>query len=154
MSNRYEPVTTDVEDVLRSVRNQWFPELGDAKILCIFDTKKKQSQGKLVLADIKKPSEFEKFLTMDDTTGDTYDYIMRIDMKAWSLATSNDQTRLIRHELRHTFVDNDAKEPYKTRGHSIEDFYSEIRLNEDNPRWSEELAGKVHSAYEEEKDTD
>jgi hypothetical protein len=152
MSNRYEPVTSDVENVLKDVREKYFPELGSAKILCVFDTHKRTKGSKVVLADIKKAGEFEKFLTMDEAGDEGYDYIIRIDLKAWELGTSQDRIRLIRHELRHTLVDTDAKKPWKLREHSIEDFYSEIQLNSDNPRWSQELSGKVMSAYEENKE--
>jgi len=149
---RYEPVTSDVKETVRNLINTTFPELGSAKILCVFDTQKRESKGRLILADIKKAGEFEKFLTMDEADNEGYDYIMRIDLKAWSLGTNEDRTRLIRHELRHTLVDNDATKPWKLRGHSIEDFYSEIRLNEDNPRWAEDLSMKVISSYEMEKE--
>jgi hypothetical protein len=151
--NRYQPVSDEVYEVLQEIRNNVFPELGNAKIMCVFDTKKKERSGKLVLADIKKCGEFEKYLTSDnDTDYEGFDYIIRINQKAWELASPENKTRLIRHELRHTIVDNDAKKPYKLRGHSIEDFYSEVELNRDDPRWAESLTMQVVSAYEMEKE--
>lgn len=149
---RYEPVTEDVLEILKNVREKHFPELGGAEILCVFDTHKRKHGRKIVLADIKKASKFEKFLTIDDTgSQEGYNYIIRIDKKAWEIAGSEDRIRLIRHELRHTEVDNDAKEPWKLRAHTIEDFMSEIRLNEDNPKWARDLVGSVAAAYEMEK---
>ena len=149
MSTRYEQVTSDVYEILKDVRENHFPELAGAEILCVFDTKKKQTGGKLCLASIKGTNDLQKFLTLDATGSEEgYDYIIRIDKKAWEIAETADKVRLIRHELRHTAVDHDKPKPWGTRGHSIEDFYTEIRLNEDNPRWAQELVGRVFSAYE------
>ncbi len=150
MATRYEQVTEDVYNVLRDVKEDNFPELSGAEILCVFDTKKKITKGKLELASITTTNDLQKFLTLDETgTEEGYDYIMRIDKLAWECATIADRVRLIRHELRHTLVDTDATKPWKTRGHSIEDFYTEIRLNEDNPRWAQELVGRTMMKYEE-----
>lgn len=149
MSTRYEQVTESVYEILKQVREEHFPELAGAEILCIFDTKKKKSKGKLALASIQGTNDLQKFLTIEDTGSEEgYDYILRIDKNAWEIAETIDKIRLIRHELRHTKVDNEAAKPWGTRGHSIEDFYTEIRLNEDNPRWAQELAGRVMAAYE------
>ena len=62
-----------------------------------------------------------------------------------------DKKRLVRHELKHTDVDFDATTPYKVRGHTIEDFYSEVSLNEDDPRWAERAGLATLSAYEAER---
>jgi hypothetical protein len=149
MSTRYEQVTEDVYEILKQVREEHFPELAGAEILCIFDTKKKKAKGKLALASIQGTNDLQKFLTLEDTgTEEGYDYILRIDKNAWEIAETMDKIRLIRHELRHTKVDHEAAKPWGIRGHSIEDFYTEIRLNEDNPRWAQELAGRVMVAYE------
>ncbi len=150
MSTRYEQVTEAVYDILKEVRESHFSELSGAEILCIFDTKKKMGKGKLQLASITSTNDLQKFLTLDETGSETgYDYIIRIDQKVWELATGADRKRLLRHELRHTSVDADNAKPWKLRGHSIEDFYTEIRLNEDNPRWAQELVGRALMAYEE-----
>jgi hypothetical protein len=149
MSTRYEQVTEGVYEILKQVREEHFPELAGAEILCIFDTKKKKAKGKLALASIQSTNDLQKFLTLEDTgTEEGYDYILRIDKNAWEIAETADKIRLIRHELRHTKVDSEAAKPWGLRGHSIEDFYTEIRLNEDNPRWAQELAGRVMAAYE------
>jgi hypothetical protein len=150
MSTRYEQVTDGVYSTLKEVREDHFPELAGAEILCVFDTKKKMTKGKLELASIVTTNDLQKFLTLEETgTEEGFDYIMRIDKKAWDSATQADRVRLIRHELRHTMVDPDNAKPWKTRGHSIEDFYSEIRMNEDNPRWAQELVGRTLMKYEE-----
>lgn len=142
--NRYEDVTEDEYEVLKDVKTNYFSELASANIKMVFDTKKKKSGGKIVLAKIKKPSEVEKFLCTDDI-----DYIMFLDQNAWILADSEDKIRLVRHELRHTDVDLDAAKPFKLRGHTVEDFYREIDFNRDKPRWADELALLVDMKYDE-----
>jgi predicted metallopeptidase len=147
MSNRYEDVTEDVKDILKQVREDHFPELAGAEIMCIFDTKKKLAKGKLELASIRSTNDLQKYLT-NEITEEECDYIIRIDKTAWNIASQIDKVRIIRHELRHTLVDPEKEDSWKLRGHSIEDFYSEIRLNEDHPRWAQELVGRVMAAYE------
>lgn len=143
---RYEPVVDEVYQVLNRVREEHFPELAGANILCVFDTKKKMKDGKIRLAEIKKCSEFVKFLTMEDVGDEEgYDYIIEIYRSVWDLADDDEKVKLIRHELRHTNVDLDKKKPWGLRGHTVEDFYSELRLNRDNPRWAEALMMKVAS---------
>jgi hypothetical protein len=147
---RYEPVSSDVDILVKQIIEGHFPELAGAKILCIFDLKKKMSKGKLVLAQIKKINELEKYLTLDDA-GDMegYDYFVFINKVVWNLAGEEDRVRIIRHEFRHTNVDNDSDKPYKLRDHTVSDFYEEIRLNRERPKWAEDLAIRAISAYSE-----
>jgi hypothetical protein len=145
MTTRYEDVTQDEYDVLKKVREEYFSELMGCEIRMGFDTKKKKSGGKIVLARIKKPSEIEKYLC-----NEPIDYMIFLDQNAWIMATERDRERLVRHELRHTDVDQESAKPYKLRGHTVEDFYREINLNSDKPRWAEELALLVDMKYEEE----
>ena len=147
MINRYEDVTLAEYTILREIRESLFSELSGAEIKLVFDTKKKKSGGKIVLARIKKPSEVEKFLCVDPV-----DYIIFLDQNAWMLSDQDDRIRLMRHELRHTDVDPAAKKPYKLRAHTVEDFYTEISLNQNKPRWAEELALMVDMKYDEDKD--
>ena len=142
--SRYEDVTADEYAVLKDVKERWFSELASAEIKLVFDTKKRVTGGKIVLARIKKPNDVEKFLCPDPV-----DYIVFIDQNAWVLADPDDRVRLIRHELRHTDVDLDADKPFKLRGHTVEDFYREIDLNSDKPKWSGELAQLVQLKYDE-----
>ena len=141
--NRFEDVTQDEYLILNEIRARHFSELAGAEIKIVFDTKKRKSGGKIVLARIKKPSEVEKFLCTDPV-----DYIIFLDQNAWALADSEDRVRLIRHELRHTLVDFDSDNPYKLRDHSITDFYSEVKLNEDDPRWAERVGVATLAIYE------
>ena len=125
MQNRYEEVTRNVMDTLRQVKEDHFPELQGAEILCVFDTKKKMTKGKLELASIRACNELQKFLSSDETGSEEgFDYIIRIDKKAWHCASDQNKVRLMRHELRHTNIDTDnTNKPWKLRGHSIEDFF-------------------------------
>lgn len=153
MEMRFEEVTDNVYDVLRNVRTEYFSELANANILPIFDTKKRVSKGKLVLASIRKVNELQRFLTINESGSlDGFDYILTIDKEAWNIAEDIDKVRIIRHELRHTEVDGSSDKPYKLRGHSIEDFYSEVELNKDDPRWAERLVASVTSIYDNEEE--
>ena len=122
MNNRFEPASEEVIQKIRDMIRGYFPELVNAKIMAIFDTKKKSSKGNIVLAEIHRVNEFEKFLTADQATDyEGYDYIITVNFKAWDLGSDQDKTRLIRHELRHTVIDEKAKNPYK---------YSESRFSQ------------------------
>ena len=152
---RYEDVPNRVYKVLKFVRDGWFPELKGARILPIFDLKQSGSKGKITLASIRLASDLQKYLTMEGTQESIgYDYILIIDKIAWKraaksikFAISEDRVRLIRHELRHTRVSMSAKKPYGLRSHTVEDFYSEIKLNKKDPRWAERLSTNVALAY-------
>lgn len=147
---RFEEAPTEVYEILKECKEQHFPELAGCNIKVVFDLKKRMSGGKLVLGSLQKPNELMRFFTIDESgSGEGYDYLMRIDKKAWTeIMTADDKRRLVRHELKHSDVDFDSSNPYKVRGHSIEDFYSEIPLNEDDPRWSERVAAATFSSYE------
>jgi len=147
---RFEEAPTEVYEILRECKDQHFPTLAGCNIKVVFDLKKRMSGGKLTLGSLQKPNELLRFFTIDESGNDEgYDYLMRIDKKAWTeIMTSGDKKRLVRHELRHSDVDFDSSNPYKLRGHSVEDFYSEITLNEDDPRWGERVSMATFSAYE------
>jgi len=147
---RFEECTNDVIEIMAEVIKRHFPELISCNICLIFDLKKRLKGGNVVLATIQKPNEMLRFFTIDEAggSGEGYDYVMRIDKNAWDNIDDIDKIRLIRHELRHTVVDFDSNAPYKLRDHSITDFYSEVKLNEDDPRWAERVCAITLSAYE------
>jgi len=147
---RFEECTSDVAKITKEVIEKHFPELAGCNICLIFDKKKRMKGGNVVLASIQKPNEMLRFFTIDDAggTGEGYDYVMRIDKNAWDNIDDIDKIRLVRHELRHTSVDFDSDNPYKLRDHSINDFYSEVKLNEDDPRWGERVCAVTLSSYE------
>lgn len=152
---RYEDVPETVNDMVKELITDYFSDLAGCKIKVVFDTKKKITKGKLTLGRIKKANELEKFFTSDMTgDGEGLDYVIFIDKMAWELADQDDRYRLLRHELRHTNVNIDSNSnPYQLRGHTVEDFYTEIRINEDKPRWAEDLAVRTKMAYEEAKNS-
>ena len=146
--SRFSDVTQDVKDMVRAVRAEHFPELRNAEILVLFDKKKRMSGGALVLGRIQKTNDLIKKLS-DEVVDEGYDYIMYLDKKMWESSADMDRERVIRHEFRHCFVDLDARgTPYKLIGHTIEDFYEEVELNDDDPRWRLRLGEITYAAYD------
>jgi len=147
---RYEEADENLVEVFLEILEDRFPGLAYLKYKLVFDTKKKVSKGRMVLADIALASERIKFFTKDDVAVDGYDYILTANKKAWDLASEEDKRRIISHEMRHVFVDE--KSAPKLVGHEIEDFYQEIKLNQDDPEWSRKLGRLVLDVYEQEKE--
>ena len=146
---RYEEVTEQTKALFREVKGDDFSELAGANIKLLFDTKKKKSGGKYVLARIQKPNELTRYFTIDEADStEGFDYIIFLDKMLWDNMEDIDRKRIIRHELKHTDVDIDANSPWKLRGHTVEDFYSEIERNNDDPRWGERLGFMLDSLYE------
>jgi hypothetical protein len=95
-------------------------------------------------------SEKIKFFSKDNVAIEGYDYLLIVDKKAWELANPLDRGRLIAHEFKHVFVDE--KGAPKLVGHEIEDFYSEIEINKDDPEWARKLTTITLDVYEQEKE--
>lgn len=148
--NRYEDCNENLVEVFLDVLEERFQRLAYLKFKLIFDTKKRISKGNMILADIALTSDKIKFFTKDDVAIDGYDYVITVDKKAWELASDEDKRRIISHELRHVFIDD--KGNCKLIGHEIEDFYEEIRFNQDDPEWSRNLSRLVRDVYEQEKE--
>ena len=154
MAIRYEEATDEVRGLLDKVIADHFGELRNAKIVALFDTKKHAAGGQVMLSNITKPNELLRHFTREDASSDDgYDYIVILDKKAWEAIGDGDKTRLLRHELRHTFYDIEAEEnPYKLIDHTVADFYEEIELNQDDPKWRQRLSTMVTDMYEQEKE--
>ncbi|HBA55841.1 putative metallopeptidase [Syntrophorhabdus aromaticivorans] len=154
MGLRYEEVTESVLDMLREVRSQHFPELRNAKVKVLFDLKKRKSGGRIVLGRIMKTNDLIRHLTKDDIeVMEGYDYIITLDKTCWDHIPDEDRIRILRHELRHTFFDIDAEnDPYKLLSHSISDFYEEVEMNQNDPRWRERVSTLTEDIYEQEKE--
>lgn len=148
--SRYEDCNDELVEVFLDILEHRFPAFGNLKFKLIFDTKKRVKQGKLVLASVELASPKIKFFSKDDVAVDGYDYVLTVDRKAWDLANEKDKKRVISHELRHVFI-NEKGVP-KLVGHEIEDFYIELKLNEDDPEWARNLTGLVADVYEQEKE--
>jgi hypothetical protein len=154
MALRYEEATDDVRRLLDKVIADHFGELKNAKIVALFDTKKHVAGGQVVLSNIMKPNDLLRHFTRADASSEEgYDYIVIVDKKAWDTIDDQDRTRLLRHELRHTFYDIEAEDnPYKLIDHTIADFYEEIDLNQDDPKWRRRVSTMVADMYEQEKE--
>jgi hypothetical protein len=154
MGLRYEEVTDDAKHLLYEVQTKYFPELKNAKIILLFDLKKRTSGGRVVLGRIMKTNDLLRHLTKDDGFAiDGVDYIVTLDKQGWDAIGTEDRTRVLRHELRHTYYDIESEDnPYKLIDHSITDFYEEVELNKDDPRWRERVATVVADIYEQEKE--
>lgn len=148
MSRYYEAdgVTKNLFDEIREGR---FAGLSDAKIKLIMDLKPKidKLRSEMIIASIKTTNEVEKYLTEQNSS---YDYFIFINGLVWDLANEEDKKRILSHELRHAFIDD--KGNYKTIKHDIEDFYAEVKLNEDDPMWKQSLGTIAMAKYEQMKE--
>jgi len=154
MALRYEEATDEVRRLLDRVIVDHFGGLKNARIAALFDTKKHMAGGQVMLSSIMKPNELLRHFTREDASSEEgYDYIVIIDKKAWEALGETDRTRLLRHELRHTFYDIEAEDnPYKLIDHTVADFYEEIELNQDDPKWRQRASTMVMDMYEQEKE--
>ncbi len=154
MALRYDEVNDHVIELINEVRSKDFPELVNAKIKALFDLKKRKSGGMMVLARIMKTNDLIRHLTRDGADYyNGYDYIITLDKKCWENITDIDRIKIIRHELRHTFFDIESEDnPYKMLNHSVSDFYEEVELNKNDPRWRERVATLTEDIYEQEKE--
>jgi hypothetical protein len=147
--NRYLDCDESLVEVFMDVMEKKFPGYQNLKFKLIFDTKKRVKSGKVLLASIELASEKIKFFSKDKVAVEGYDYILIVDRKAWELASPKDKPRLIAHEFKHVFIDE--KGSPKLVGHEIEDFYSEIENNKDDPEWARKLATLTLDVYDQEK---
>jgi len=148
--HRYIEVDEYLTEVFLNVLEKVFPRYQTLKFKLIFDLKKRISQGKLTLASIELASPKIKFFSKDNIATEGYDYIIIIDKKAWEFSSEFNKLRILRHELRHVFIDE--KGTPKLIGHEIEDFYSEIELNKDDPEWRRIVTTLIIDAYKQERD--
>jgi hypothetical protein len=154
MGLRYEEVTEEATRLLDEVETKYFPELRNAKIIMLFDLKKRTSGGRVVLGRIMRTNDLLRHLTKDEAEAiEGYDYIVTLDKQAWDAIQREDRIRLLRHELRHAYFDIESEtNPYRLIDHSITDFYEEVELNKDDPRWRERVATVVADIYEQQKE--
>jgi len=140
MTERYYEAGEKEYGLLGGLVKERFAFLTNAKIKVLMDRKPKvdKLKGAMIFAMIKLANEVEKFLSRDGQNVEGIDYIIFINDFAWELASDKDKRRIMSHELRHAFVDENGE--YKLVRHDIEDFYSEIKLNEDDPMWGQSLS--------------
>jgi hypothetical protein len=154
MAIRYEAVPDDARTAIDDIRDKYFPELKNAKIISLFDLKKRTSGGNIVLARIMKANDLIRQLTKNEAVAvEGCDYIITVDKKCWENIGPEDRERIIRHEFRHAYYDIESENnPYRIIDHSITDFYEEVELNKDDPAWRPRVATLVSDIYAQEKD--
>lgn len=133
-----EPAVYNLMDEI--IAERFGNTLSAAKIKVLMDSKPKidKFNNRMTFASIKSTNEVERFLSADGHNLEGIDYIIFISDLVWELANDKDKKRILSHELRHTFVDD--KGYFKIVKHDIEDFYAEVKLNEDDPMWGQALS--------------
>jgi hypothetical protein len=147
--SRYYEADVNTKTLFTQVREERFEGLVGAEFKLIMDSKPKidKLRGEMVIASIKPTNEVEKYLTENNSS---YDYFIFTNGLVWDLASEKDKKRILSHELRHCFIDD--KGNYKTIRHDIEDFYAEIKLNEDDPMWKQSLSTIAMAKYDQMKE--
>ncbi len=145
---RYYEADQAIYELMGTLVYDRFSHLRPANIKILMDSKVKidKLKGRITFASIKLANEVERFLSKDGHNLEGTDYLMFINDLVWELANDEDKNRIISHELRHCFIDE--KGNYKIVRHDIEDFYAEVKLNEDDPMWGQALSTVVMAKYE------
>lgn len=149
---RYVEADQSVYELMENTIYDRFEYLRPTKFKILMDSKFKVDKltGRVTFASVKLCNEIERFLTKDGYNLEGIDYIIFINELVWGLADSTNKKRIISHELRHCFIDE--KGNYKVIKHDIEDFYAEIKLNEDDPMWGQALGTIAAAKYEQMKE--
>ncbi len=147
---RYEDGDESLVTVFLEVLEKRFAHLQYLNFKLVYDLKKRVKGGKVTLASIELASPKIKYFSQDEKAAEGYDYILFMDKKAWGLSGDKDKSRMISHELRHVFIDERDKP--KLIGHEIEDFYAEMKLNEDDPEWGRNLVRLITDVYDQDKE--
>jgi hypothetical protein len=148
MSHRFIEASEEAITKTKEAVAKWFPQLDQAIIKVLFDTKMRKRGNKLVLGRILKANDLIRKLT-DNLAEEGCDYIVFLDQIAFENISETDKIRLIRHELRHCKVigDDPEKIKYKLIPHDIEDFVIEIELNKDDVGWAGNAAQLATDIY-------
>lgn len=151
---RYEETPEHVFKLFKEIQTTYFPELRNAKISILYDLKKSSKGGKVQLGCIKRPNDLIRHFSKDEAIAiEGYDYIIILDKVCFENVSERDRERILRHELRHTYFDIDTEDnPYRLVDHDITDFYAEIELNKDDPRWGQRCAALTADIYEQMKE--
>jgi len=156
MSSRFEIAPSWVVELMEEVRKEYFRGyLAWVRIAVLWDTKRREKGGQLVVGRIKKAGDVEKLLAeghlvpADDIDGLTY--MMFLDKAIFEALEKMDRVRIIRHELRHIWIEitDTGKVQYKIREHDIQDFQAEVDLNGADPDWRKRVAMVSLAVYDE-----
>ncbi len=151
MPNRFDDVTNEELNMVDKVIKDAFPELVAARFLMFFDNKKRKTKGKYVIGRIKKLNEEQRIMTMDENGGE-YHYTIFLDKFIWDNLTEPDQIKILRRLMCQCDIDHEGDDPYKMQDYEVQDFYSEIQYNHDDPRWLERVELIAENLYEEDGD--
>ncbi|MBF0321226.1 MAG: hypothetical protein HQL01_15640 [Nitrospirae bacterium] len=126
-----------------------FPELVLVNIMVIYDIKARKSKGKFVIGRIQKINDIMRLLTKDNTLNEEgYDVILYLDKAVFTHIGKKDRVRIIRHLLRHIYIDTDSvTDPYKIQEPEIKDFHVEQHLNKDDVDWVGRLTAIAKSIH-------
>lgn len=152
---RYEDAPTEAIVIVDEVRAEFFPELINVNIKIIYDLKARKSKGSLVLGRIQKANDLTRLLSKEATINEEgYDFFLYLDKMVFTHVEKKDKVRIIRHQLRHIYIDPESvKNPYKLTVPDIRDFSIEMTLNKDDQRWAERVMEVAMSLYETDKES-
>lgn len=148
--NRYMDCDESLVEVFLKVLEERFPQYGYLNFKLVYDLKKRIKKGLIIFATIETASPKIKYFSKDDRALEGYDYVLIVDKKVWELSSDKDKERIISHELQHVFVDESGNK--KIVGHEINDFYQEIKRNEDDPEWARKLGILLRDVYDQESE--
>ena len=77
--SRYFDATGDLHEVFNRLVNDRFFTFAGLKFKLLFDSKKRMSKGRLVLASTDLVNERLRFLTADEIAPEGYDYIITVN---------------------------------------------------------------------------
>jgi len=149
---RFEECDESFVSTFLDVLENNHPRLIPLNFKLVYDLKKRIKQGRVVLASIELASAKLKFFSADDKAAEGYDYVIFVDKLAWEAASEVDRRRLLSHQLAHVFIDERGNP--KLIGHDVEDFYTEMQRNADNPDWYRNLSELITSMYEQKEGSD
>jgi len=138
-----------VHEVFMDMIDKHFSNLSGYSFGLLFRDKIKKSRGNIILASITIPTKLMSFFARNDND-QPYDFLIIVDEMAWACGTEEDRVRIIRHEMRHCFLNDKGRA--MLIDHDFADFHEEVKLNLDNPGWASDLAVKVQAAYGQLKD--
>jgi hypothetical protein len=150
---RYYDADDKAVKLLTEIVDKGFPELRPIRIKLIIDSKLKidKLRDAPTFAYIKAANDVERFLTKSGMDLNGVDYFVFVNELVWDLASEINKKRIISHELRHAYVDPESG-ACKLVKHDIEDFFAEIELNKDDPKWAAALGAVVIAKYEQMKE--
>jgi hypothetical protein len=125
-----KPIEIERADEVRQIAEELVaechPHLADARILYVFTSQKRTSQGKLVLGKATKFSPMQKFLSSGlESVEDGFDFVITIYKDGWEDMSDATRRALVDHELCHCRRDGDKEdgEPnWSIQAHDVEEF--------------------------------